>query len=258
MKTKNELLELAKTHNWSPRKLTSAEISRMGADEFEYHCAFNRLAVEKAQNETTPTAASSPHTLAVDAQKALVHRVLSRYPAYVFSDHNAKAMNAALGAIKNPRLDEAEVVETLQACMNAGKLELKLPSGRVVSGQELMRITASEFQSLISPTVEKDEAHMSAAEYRAAHAEDFETEVPDVLRADRQKVMLTVLALPEFAGMALDHDDTTFLAREMKRQGLLYNVQNIAALIRSNRDRFYFEPEAAEIHGQVVSTRFAG
>jgi len=259
--TRAELKLLGEKSNWQRARLTPRDVQRMGSDCLDWHRHFNSINLQKvltAMDSKTP-AVPSPASLASQAQRDLARNVLSRYPSYVFSDHNAAKMNAWLCAIQNPRFTEAEVVQAFTECAATGQLELRIPDGRIVVGRELMNLTAAQFQSLITPTLnaEERELKMSAAEYRAAHAEDFETEVPAVMRADRQQVMLTVLALPEFAGMALDHDDTTFLAREMKRQGLIYNVQNIAALIRANRDKFCFEPESAETHGQVVSTRVA-
>src|ERR1700733_5022634 len=109
-RTKTELQSLAAQHGWTRRALTAAELAQMSADEYAYHTAFNRLHLQAALTPASRVAPPSA-SLPVDAQRNLAAQVLNRYPAYVWSDANAKVINGYLAALHNPRMDASDVIK---------------------------------------------------------------------------------------------------------------------------------------------------
>lgn len=244
---------LGQRKGWTARKLTARDVAKLSSQEYEWHSHWNRLNLDAALQVATPAAVPSAY-LAPQSQRDVATAVLSRYPAYVWSDRNANAINGWLKSLSAPKFTAAEVQQAFEECASAGQLELRLPDGRIVVGRELMNLTAEKFRGLITPnsSTEEIELKMSAAEYRAAHAADFDEGIPALILADRNRIAQTVKALPRFRALVLSHADVNFILQELKRNGVGISVQSLAAVIDENASRFEWDEDQAAVQGQVI------
>lgn len=123
----------------------------------------------------------------------------------------------------------------------------------------LTRLTADEFRGLITPSAsaEETELRMSAADYRAAHAADFDEGIPALILADRNRIAQTVKALPRFSGLILSHENVNWILAELKRKGVGISVQSLAAVIDENASRFEWDEDESAVQGQVVKHQSA-
>lgn len=133
--TRAELKILGEKNNWQCEPLTLRDVQRMGSDCLDFHRHFNRLNLQAALTPENP-AVPSPASMDARAQRDLALKVLGRYPSYVWSERNGHVIDAYLRTLVNPRFTEQEVRDAFESSVCAGKLELRLPSGRIVVGNE--------------------------------------------------------------------------------------------------------------------------
>lgn len=249
-KTAGELRVIGEQHGWKARKLSMAEVQRMGSTELTWHEKFNVDNLKKAYADAK---APEPKAPPLEKQKEFAEKMFQEYPQLVRSDANAAEVDAWLAKMPKPTFTFADFEQAVDTLASEGRLELDLRplglgdgtiSGYAVRNHPQIRKLCSRAHPLSEAAKKKNQYRpdLTSDEFKKEHRYAWvDTEgtpsEKSVTHEQRGAIIGRIKHIfEEFMAQEPRYTNTDanaeIMYQQMKSAGLPYNVANLNAVFR--------------------------